>query len=258
MKAHTASLRVNSVGITYPASQGPVEALRDVTFDVPPGAFVSVVGPSGCGKTTLLKLIAGLLSPTYGEIHLGGERILRPRRDIGIVFQKPTLLPWKNVLENVLVPIRAMRLNVKVKRDSALSLLKMTGLDGFEGNYPHELSYGMQQRVGIARGLIHDPVLLLMDEPFAALDALTRESMSDELQRIWMATGKSVLFVTHSIAEAVYLSDHIVVMSPRPGRVLRVIEVDLPRPRTAIMIDARRFAEISTELRRLLHETGGA
>ncbi len=258
MKDHTASLRVNSVGITYPASQGPVEALRDVTFDVPPGAFVSVVGPSGCGKTTLLKLIAGLLSPTYGEIHLGGERILRPRRDIGIVFQKPTLLPWKNVLENVLVPIRAMRLNVKVKRDTALSLLKMTGLDGFGENYPHELSYGMQQRVGIARGLIHDPVLLLMDEPFAALDALTRESMSDELQRIWMATGKSVLFVTHSIAEAVYLSDHIVVMSPRPGRVLRVIEVDLPRPRTAIMIDARRFAEISTELRRLLHETGGA
>jgi NitT/TauT family transport system ATP-binding protein len=237
-------------------SQGPVEALRDVTFNVPDGAFVSIVGPSGCGKTTLLKLVAGLLSPSHGEVYLRGERVLRPRREIGIVFQQPTLLPWKTVLENVLVPIRAMGLNVKVKRDIALSLLTMMRLDGFAKNYPHELSYGMQQRVAIARGLIHDPMLLLMDEPFAALDGLTREVMCDELQRIWIATGKSALFVTHSIAEAVYLSDWIVVMSPRPGNVLRVIAVDLPRPRDTSTIGAPRFAELATELRRMLYEMG--
>jgi len=254
MTAHSASLQVNRISMTYATSRGPVEALRDVTFDVPAGAFVSLVGPSGCGKTTLLKLIAGLLSPTHGEVYLGGEHVLRPRREVGIVFQQPTLLPWKTVLENVLVPIRAMGLNVEPKRDAALSLLRMMRLDGFAKNYPHELSYGMQQRVGIARGLIHDPTLLLMDEPFAALDALTRESMGDELQRIWMATGKTVLFVTHSITEAVYLSDWLVVMSPRPGRVMHVIEMDLPRPRDASTIGAPRFVELSTELRQMFRE----
>jgi NitT/TauT family transport system ATP-binding protein len=242
--------------MTYATSHGPVEALQSVTFDVPPGAFVSIVGPSGCGKSTLLKLITGLLNSTNGEVYLGDDRILKPRREVGMVFQQPTLLPWKNVLENVLVPVRAMGLRGNAKRDEALSLLKMMRLDGFAKNYPHELSYGMQQRVGIARGLIHDPMLLLMDEPFAALDALTREAMCVELQRVWMTTGKSVLFVTHSITEAVYLSDRIVVMSPRPGKVLRVIDVDLARPRDATTLSNPSFSDISTELRQIFIQMG--
>jgi NitT/TauT family transport system ATP-binding protein len=251
MKVQAASLRVENISLTYSSSQRPVEALRNISFDVQPGSFVSVVGPSGCGKSSLLRLIAGLLTPTRGAIYLGDERVLHPRREVGIVFQQPTLLPWKTVLENILVPIRAMGLDAKVKRDAALSLLRMMQLDSFAQHHPHELSYGMQQRVGIARGLIHDPRLLLMDEPFAALDTLTRESMSDELQRIWMATGKSVLFVTHSITEAVYLSDRIVVMSPRPSEILRIVAVDLPRPRSADTLSDPRFISVSSELRQM-------
>jgi NitT/TauT family transport system ATP-binding protein len=251
MKVQAASLRVENISLTYSSSQRPVEALRNISFDVQPGSFVSVVGPSGCGKSSLLRLIAGLLTPTRGAIYLGDERVLHPRREVGIVFQQPTLLPWKTVLENILVPIRAMGLDAKVKRDAALSLLRMMQLDSFAQHHPHELSYGMQQRVGIARGLIHDPRLLLMDEPFAALDTLTRESMSDELQRIWMATGKSVLFVTHSITEAVYLSDRIVVMSPRPSEILRIVAVDLPRPRSADTLSDPRFISVASELRQM-------
>lgn len=245
-----ATLAFRGVGLTYPSSRGPVEALRELEVELPAGAFVSVLGPSGCGKSTLLKLACGLLRPTVGAVHLDGTPVSGPRREVGIVFQQPTLLPWKTVLDNVMVPARAMGLDDRSHRERAQQLLAMVRLDGFARHYPRELSGGMQQRVGIARGLIHDPSVLLMDEPFAALDAMTRERMMAELQRIWLSTGKTVLFITHSIPEAVFLSDRIVVMSPRPGRVLKLIDVDLPRPRDIATMASPRFVELANLLRR--------
>jgi NitT/TauT family transport system ATP-binding protein len=243
------ALAIRDLDVVYASSRGPVHALEKLSFDVAPGAFVSVLGPSGCGKSTLLKLAAGLLRPTDGSIALAGRPIDGPRREVGIVFQQPTLLPWKTVLDNVLVPVRAMGGDAHAARPRALELLRMVKLESFAGHYPHELSGGMQQRVGIVRALVHDPALLLMDEPFAALDAMTRESMMVELQRIWATTGKSVLFITHSIPEAVFLSDRVVVLSPRPGRVLQTLEIDLPRPRTLQTMASPRFAELSNQLR---------
>jgi NitT/TauT family transport system ATP-binding protein len=243
------ALAIRDLDVVYASSRGPVRALQQLSFDVAAGAFISVLGPSGCGKSTLLKLAAGLLRPTGGSIALSGRPITGPRREVGIVFQQPTLLPWKTVLDNVLVPIRAMGGDPRAARARALELLQMVKLDKFAGHYPHELSGGMQQRVGIVRALVHDPELLLMDEPFAALDAMTRESMMMELQRIWATTGKSVLFITHSIPEAVFLSDKVVVLSPRPGRVVQTLEIDLPRPRTLQTMASPRFAELSNELR---------
>ncbi len=248
---YAASLSVRGLDLAYASSRGPVQALQQLTFEVPAGAFVSVLGPSGCGKSTLLKLASGLLKPSAGEIALSGRPVAGPRREVGIVFQQPTLLPWKTVLENVLVPVRAMRGDVAAARERALKLLRMVKLDAFAQHYPHELSGGMQQRVGIARALVHDPALLLMDEPFAALDAMTRETMMMELQRIWGSTGKSVLFITHSIPEAVFLSDRVVVLSPRPGRVLQTVEIDLPRPRTIETMGSPRFAAQAQELRQV-------
>ncbi|GGC53420.1 ABC transporter ATP-binding protein [Chelatococcus reniformis] len=249
VRAAPTHLEVADVSLTYESRRGRVPALDRLSFDVAQGAFVSVLGPSGCGKSTLLKLASGLLRPMAGRIRLAGEPVTAPRRDVGIVFQQPTLLPWKTVLENVLVPIRAMGRDASAGRERALELLRLVKLEPFAANYPHELSGGMQQRVGIARGLIHDPALLLMDEPFAALDAMTRETMMDELQRIWMSTGKSVLFITHSIPEAVYLSDRILVLSPRPGRLLHSVDVDLPRPRTIETMADPRFVALASRLR---------
>lgn len=252
------SLDVRDVELRYTTRSGSILALQDLNFSVEAGSFVSVLGPSGCGKSSLLKLAMGLLPVTKGSIHLAGRVIDAPRREVGIVFQQPTLLPWKTVLENVLVPIRAMKLDVAAGREKAMGLLKMMGLDGFANNYPSELSGGMQQRVGIARGLIHDPALILMDEPFAALDSLTRDRMMDELQRIWMATAKSVLFITHSIPEAVYLSDRVIVLSPRPAKVLHTYEIDLPRPRTVETLSDPRFVQITRELRQIFDSMEGA
>jgi NitT/TauT family transport system ATP-binding protein len=254
VSAAASPLNIDAVDLTYATSRGPLEALKALSFDVAAGEFVSILGPSGCGKSTLLKLVTGLISPTAGTIRLAGDPVRGPRREVGIVFQQPTLLPWKTVIENVLVPIRAMGMDVGAKRGGALELLDMMKLGKFARHYPSELSGGMQQRVGIARCLIHDPTLLLMDEPFAALDALTRESMMDELQRIWMTTGKSVLFITHSIPEAVYLSDRIIVLSPRPGRVLHTLNVDLSRPRTLDTMSDPRFATLSKQLRQIFQE----
>ena len=245
----SATLRIEEVDLVYETSRGPIQALQGLSFDIAPGAFVSVVGPSGCGKSTLLKLASGLLAPTRGGLRIGDSPVGGPRREVGIVFQQPTLLPWKSVIDNVLVPIRAMGMDARACRARALELLAMVKLAAFADHYPHELSGGMQQRVGIARGLVHDPALLLMDEPFAALDAMTRENMLGELQRIWMATGKTVLFITHSIPEAVFLSDRIAVMSPRPGRLLQLMDVDLPRPRDIATMASPRFAELCNELR---------
>jgi NitT/TauT family transport system ATP-binding protein len=247
----TASLAVRGLDLVYASSRGPVQALQQLSFEVDAGAFVSVLGPSGCGKSTLLKLASGLLRPSGGSIELAGRAVEGPRREVGIVFQQPTLLPWKNVLDNVLVPVRAMRGDVAAARGRALELLRMVRLEAFTKHYPHELSGGMQQRVGIARALVHDPAVLLMDEPFAALDAMTRENMMVELQRIWAGTAKSVLFITHSIPEAVFLSDRVVVLSPRPGRVLQTLEIDLPRPRTIDTMGSPRFAALCNELRQV-------
>lgn len=248
------AIRFKDVDLVYPASRGAVTALSGLSFDVPSGSFVSVLGPSGCGKSTLLKLACGLLLPTRGTVELSGRKIERPSSDVGIVFQQPTLLPWKTVLDNVLVPIRAQNHRVSDYRAKALALLKMTKLEEFANYYPNELSGGMQQRVSIARGLIHDPSALLMDEPFAALDAMTREMMMEELQSIWMADKKSVLFITHSIPEAVFLSDFVVVLAPRPGRLLRIVEIDLPRPRNLASMSDPRFIALSNDLRQIFKE----
>ena len=249
-----ALFRAHDLAVTYASSRGPVKALEGLSATLAQGEFLSVLGPSGCGKSTLLKVVAGLLRPSAGTVSLRGVPITGPRPDVGIVFQQPKLLPWQSTLDNVLLPVRTLGMDLAAGREKAHALLKLVGLDKFSGHYPSELSGGMQQRVGIARGLIHDPALLLMDEPFAALDAMTREHMMMELQRIWMAAGKSVLFITHSIPEAVFLSDRIVVLSARPGRTVREIKVDLPRPRTLATMAEKRFADLCNELRALFSD----
>lgn len=208
-----------------------IVALSDVTLQIAATEFVAIVGASGCGKSTLLRLIAGLLTPSEGDIRLAGARVRGPTPDIGLVFQKPTLLPWANVVDNVLFPLRMLGELSRQSVARAHELLEISGLAGFERRMPDELSGGMQQRVALCRGLIRDPSVLLMDEPFAALDALTREEMGDHLLGLWAAKPKAVLFVTHSVPEAVMLSDRVVVMSPRPGRVADIVDIELPRPR---------------------------
>ena len=250
MNAGSAPLfRADNLAVTYASSRGPVKALEGLSATLGQGEFLSVLGPSGCGKSTLLKVVAGLLKPSAGSVTLRGAPITGPRPDVGIVFQQPTLLPWQTALDNVLLPVRTMGLDLQAGREKAAELLRLVGLEKFSAHYPNELSGGMQQRVGIARGLVHDPALLLMDEPFAALDAMTREHMMMELQRIWITAQKSVLFITHSIPEAVFLSDRIAVMSPRPGRLLQLMDVDLPRPRDIATMASPRFAELCNELR---------
>jgi NitT/TauT family transport system ATP-binding protein len=242
-------LSIEKLTVTYASARGPLTALRDLSLEVADGEFVAVLGPSGCGKSTLLNIASGLLAPSGGQVAICGEPVSTPRRDVGIVFQQPTLLPWKTVLENVLVPMQAMGLSVDDHRARARELIRMVRLEGFENHYPHELSGGMQQRVGIARGFMHDPQLLLMDDPFAALDAMTREHMTDELQAMWMQSGKSVLFITHSIPEAVYLADRVVVLSARPGTVIEVIEVPIARPRRLDTLGSPEFNAICNRLR---------
>lgn len=209
----------------------PTHALSDINFSVRRGEFVSIVGPSGCGKTTLLKILAGLIQRTEGNVSIHGNAVVKPSRDVGMVFQAATLLPWRTILENVMVPVEVQKLDKKVHRARAMELLELVGLNGFEDKYPYELSGGMQQRAGICRALVHDPAVLLMDEPFGALDAMTREYMNVELLRIWRESEATIVLVTHSIPEAVFLSDRVIVMSPRPGRIAEVIDIDIPRPR---------------------------
>jgi NitT/TauT family transport system ATP-binding protein len=247
----TGRLSLHDLALTYQTSRGPLDALGPVSFDLEDGEFLAVLGPSGCGKSTLLKLLSGLLPATSGTAFLNGEIIDRPRRDVGIVFQKPTLLPWKTVRENVLVPLRVLGTQTAATERAADELIAMVGLEAFAQYYPHELSGGMQQRVGIARGLVHDPALLLMDEPFAALDALTREQMTLELQSISNTAKKSVVFITHSIAEAAFLADRIIVLSTRPGRIVEVVNVPLSRPRDLASMVSPAFIETCDHLRRL-------
>ena len=214
----------------YKTRNGELEAIGQVSFDVKNQEFVSIVGPSGCGKSTLLRIVAGLLDKTEGEIIVDKSKF-NPDKEVGFVFQKALLLDWRKVIDNVLLPIEILKLDKKKYTNRAMELLDMVGLKGFENRYPNELSGGMQQRVSIARALIHDPKLILMDEPFGALDAITREKMNLELMRIWSESQKTVLFITHEIAEAVFLSDRVIVLSARPSRQVGSFDIDLPRPR---------------------------
>ena len=241
---------LQGVGKTYSARRGrDVVALTETDLQVHEGEFLSIVGPSGCGKTTLLNIMAGLLSPSQGRID--GPPGRGPQ--IGFVFQRPVLLPWRRVIDNVMLPVEVMHLTPRVRYETqARELLAMVGLGEFADAYPRELSGGMQQRVAIVRSLVYDNAVLLMDEPFAALDAMTREDLNLELLRIWRKTGRSIVFVTHNIAEAVLLSDRVVVMQPRPGRVREILAVDLPRPRALSLMGDPRFAALVDHIRFLL------
>jgi NitT/TauT family transport system ATP-binding protein len=246
-------IRLQEVEKTYRTRRGDlVHALAETTLEIGDRELVTLVGPSGCGKSTLLKLVAGLVPPSRGQIRVREQPVTGPFPDVGFVFQQPVLLPWRSVLDNVLFSVEMLGLDLRQYRKPAGDLLELTGLAGFETNYPRELSGGMQQRVAICRALLPDPSLLLMDEPFGALDAMTREEMSLELLRIWEERRKTILFVTHSIPEAILLADRVVVMSPRPGRVARVLRVDLPRPRTMELEFDPRFKAHSDEIRSLI------
>ena len=251
-----AALSIRDVGMTYGAGAGAVEALQGISLDIAPGEFVAVVGPSGCGKSTLLRLVTGLRRPSRGGILLQGQKVEGPRNDVGIVFQSPVLFPWRSVLDNVLLPIEVLKLPKARYRDRAMELLELVGLGRFARHYPAQLSGGMQQRAAIARALVHDAPVLIMDEPFGALDAMTRETMNLELQRIWQAQRKTVVFITHSIAEAVFLADRIVVMSPRPGRILEVIANPMPRLRSLDDMLEPAFSEMVRHVRGLLGGKG--
>lgn len=229
-----------------------VNALSMVSFTVAEGEFISVVGPSGCGKSTLLNVLAGLIPKTSGEVLFNGIPVDGPRRDVGVVFQAPVLLPWRTVLDNTLLPIEVHGLRRADYLERARSLLDEVGLLGFEAKYPFELSGGMQQRNAIVRALIHDPAVLLMDEPFGALDAMTRDQMNLQLQSIWLETRKTALFITHSIPEAVFLGDRVIVMSPRPGRIVEILKIDFPRPRTLDLTTTAEFGELVREIRHRL------
>jgi NitT/TauT family transport system ATP-binding protein len=235
-----------------------VTALEGVSFEIQTANFVSIVGPSGCGKSTLLKIISGLLPASFGKISVNGKAVTGPLENVGMVFQAPVLLKWRSVLGNILLPVEFAKLNLSSHVDIARALIKLVGLEGFEEMYPHELSGGMQQRASLCRALVTDPQLLLMDEPFGALDAMTRDELDMELLRIWEERKKTVLFVTHSIQEAVFLSDHVLVMSARPGRLLEKIAIDLARPRTLEMMSTARFGEYTLRIRALLSGAGGS
>ena len=247
---------LSGVRFAYPGRSGP-PVLENLSLSAREGEFLAVLGPSGGGKSTLLKLLAGLVVAQEGNVVVDGATIRRPRRDIGMVFQKPTLLPWRNVRDNVLLPAGFARGASKVEAERADRLLAMTGLRQSAALYPNELSGGMAQRVGLARMLLHDPRLLLLDEPFSALDAMTREKLSLELQRIWMTERRTAIFVTHSIAEALFLADRVVVLAGRPGRILADLPIDLPRPRTLETIGSPHFNRSALELRRLFDGAAG-
>jgi NitT/TauT family transport system ATP-binding protein len=248
-------ISVEDVDLVYSSRRANVQALERVSLTAAEGEFVSLVGPSGCGKSTLLKILAGLLAPSSGTVRINGELVKDTAGSVGIVFQSPLLMPWRTVLQNVLLQIEIRGMPKSEYREPALRLLDLVGLADVEGSYPYELSGGMQQRVGLCRALIHDPKILLMDEPFGALDAMTREQMNAELQRVWMQRRKTVVFITHSISEAIYLGDRVLVMSPRPGRMVADISIDFERPRAIdTLVGSRKFAEHNRAIRGYLHK----
>ena len=242
-------LRAEHISVTFPSPQGGLGALDDVSFQVGQGEFVCVVGPSGCGKSTLLRVIGGLLSPTSGQVYLRGDPLNGPCGDIGIVFQKANLMPWRTAMHNITLPLEIQGLDATLAQQQATDLIRLVGLEGFEQNYPHELSGGMAQRVAIARALIQDPEILLLDEPFGSLDALTRERMNLELLRIWETHRKTVVMVTHNIQEAILLADRVIVMTARPGQITVNLPVTLPRPRSQDVIYSVAFIELARHIR---------
>jgi NitT/TauT family transport system ATP-binding protein len=245
--------KVFSAGELLSRSKEPVIALDDANFDFEQGQLISLLGPSGCGKTTLLRIVAGLIPKTSGSVVIGGREVTEPLGDYGFVFQSPSLMPWRTVIDNVLFPMEILKHNTKTAHERAMELLELVGLSGFVHARPHQLSGGMQQRVALCRALIHQPKLLLMDEPFGALDELTRLEMNDLLLQIRRETGASVLFVTHSISEAIYLSDKVIVFSRRPARVAQEILIDLPYPRS----QQTRFTPAFTRAERIASEALG-
>jgi NitT/TauT family transport system ATP-binding protein len=245
-----AVISIRSLGKSYATHRGErIRALADVSFEVADGEFIAVVGPSGCGKSTLLKVIAGIVPRSAGDIYIDDQRISGPSQKIGVVFQSPVLLPWRTVYENALLPIDVRRQARVSYHERVMGLIEMVGLKGFEHRYPFELSGGMQQRASICRALINDPTILLMDEPFGALDAMTREHMNVELQSIWLESRKTILFITHSIPEAVFLADRVLVMTHRPGTVDEIVRVEIPRPRNLDVMTTERFGGYVRQIR---------
>lgn len=251
-----AAIEVDALGKTYKLGVQKLAALEDVSLGVREGEFVALVGPSGCGKSTLLNIVAGLVAKSSGRLRVLGDDMTGPSRRIGMMFQTPVLLPWRTNLDNVLLPIEVFDLDRRHFVSRARELLQLVGLAAFADRYPMELSGGMQQRVAICRMLLCDPPILLMDEPFSALDEMTREFMNIELLRIWEALSSTVLFVTHNIGEAVFLSDRVVVMTARPGRIARIVPVDLPRPRTKATLSSDAFFHQVTAVRKAFDDTG--
>lgn len=240
----------------YGDSSAAVHAVNQVSFEIGRGEFISILGPSGCGKSTMMMLASGLIPLSFGEIMIGGTPVAGPYTDLGIVFQQDLLMDWRHVLGNILVQPEFRGLRPRDFEGRAKQLLALVGLTGFEGKYPYELSGGMRQRVSICRALVHDPNLLLMDEPFGALDALTRDQLNLDLQRIWLETVKTVLFVTHSIAEAVFLGDRVFVMGPRPTSIVECLTIDLPRPRTLTMRETPEFLQYVRRITELFYMMG--
>ena len=250
------AINVERLSHVYSGTEGGVPALQDITIDVEAGKFVVIVGPSGCGKTSLLMMLAGLRHQTQGAITVAGKPIADPDPErVGVVFQEASLFPWLTALDNIEFPLALRGMSRDDRRRRAEQMLTLVGLDGFGARYPHELSGGMKQRVSIARGLVQDPPVLLMDEPFAALDEQTRMTMGHELLRIWSTTRKTVVFITHSLTEAVYLADEVLVMSARPGRIVDRIEIALPRPRTYEMMATDTFGRLRERIWQQIRKT---
>jgi NitT/TauT family transport system ATP-binding protein len=245
-------LEANHLSKGYTTRQGPLLALEDVSFDVATGEFLCVVGPSGCGKTTLLRLLSGLLPPDQGQISLYGQPLLGPCQAIGFVFQKANLMPWRTVFDNVLLPLQIQRMPLPEAHRRAAQALELVGLTEFAPNYPRELSGGMEQRVAIARALAHQPAILLLDEPFGPLDALTRERLNQELLRVWEISRKTVVMVTHDIREAVFLADRVLVLSQRPGHIAASVPITLPRPRPLSLFYSEAFSALAYEVRQAI------
>ena len=256
MDRDSAFLRVENVTKVYGGGNRHIAAVDDVAFEVPAGDFVALLGPSGCGKSTLLKMIAGLTAPSRGTIWVGERRVEKPSDDAGLMFQSPVLLPWRTILKNVLLPVEVEGKKVRAYRGRALELLASVGLEGWENNYPRELSGGMQQRVAVCRALIQDPPMLLLDEPFGALDSLTREVLNDLVGEICATAKKTTVLVTHDVGEAVYMADRVLVMSARPGRIVADVRISLDRPRSVASRTVPAFEAYAAEIRRLLLRDG--
>jgi len=248
-------IEIRNLEKVYTSGKSTVCALKNLSLDVYHNEFLSIIGQSGCGKSTLLKIIAGLLPKTSGSLKIKGVEVKGPPPDIGFVFQNPALYPWRTTLRNIMFPAEILCLDKEKCHEKAIELIDLAGIKGFEHSLPYELSGGMQSRVSLCRALIHDPSLLLMDEPFGALDAMTRDMMAEELQRIWQQLKKTVVFVTHSISEAVFLSDRVLIMTPRPGQIKSTIQIDLPRPRTLTTKTSPKYTQYILQIEKEIGRT---